>query len=187
LSGFDELPMGSYEDGLAMVGYTQERRVGEAPVSEGTVKLFSAMLRDGNASYWDREFAEQRWGAQVAPPALLHTWVLPLTWRPQGADDRIALCARIPLPGSSLINVGTDVTYHRHVRVGDVISVVETVTGISELKRSRVGEGYFVTTTAVYTDQHDETIAEYVNVLFRYEPAPTPASEAQAAEAQVSA
>ena len=77
----------------------------------------------------------------------------------------------MPLPGSSLINVGTDVTYFRHVRVGDVISVVESVTAVSGQKTTRLGEGHFVTTTAVYTDQHGEKIAEYVNKLYRFEPA----------------
>jgi acyl dehydratase len=172
VSGFPDLPTGSYEDGLAMVGYTEEQRIGEAPVSEGTVKLFAAMIEDPNPGYWDAEWARRRWGAQVAPPAMLHSWTMPLMWRPQGADDRVALCTKVPLPGSSLINAGTDVTYFRHARVGDVIRVVESVTSVSEKKTSRIGQGHFVTTTAVYLNQDDEKIAEYVNVLFRFEPHP---------------
>ena len=130
MSGFPDLPIGTYEDGLAMVGYTEEQRVGEAPVSEATIKLFTAMIEDPNPSYWDPGFADEQWGAQVAPPAMLHSWTMPLMWRPQGADDRVALCTKVPLPGSSLINVGTDVTYFRHARVGDLIRVVDELNGV---------------------------------------------------------
>jgi acyl dehydratase len=174
--GFSDLPVGTYEDALAMVGYTEELRLGEAPVSEATIKVYAALIEDANPSYWDTEWATRRWGSLVAPPGQLHTWTLPLTWRPQGADDRIALCARVPLPGSSLINTSTDVTFFRHVRVGDYVTLVETVTSISPPKTTRVGVGHFVVTTATYADQKGDRIAEYVNNLFRFEPHPEGAS-----------
>ena len=168
--GYSDLPVGTYEDGLAMVGHTEEMRIGEAPVSEATIKVFAALIEDANPSYWDAEWSASQWGAPVAPPGQLHTWTMPLLWRPEGADERIALCVRVPLPGSSFINVGTEVAYFRHVRVGDVVNLVEEVTAVSPEKSTRLGVGHFVTTTAWYADQHGDRIAEYVNHLFRFEP-----------------
>src|SRR5687768_14794150 len=38
------------------------------PVEESRVADFCAMVEDGNALYWDRRLAIERYGAPVAPP-----------------------------------------------------------------------------------------------------------------------
>jgi acyl dehydratase len=165
-----EFPIGTYEDAVKMIGVQQEVRFGEAPVSWALIKAFAAMIEDPNVTYWDEERARQLWGSVVAPPGMLHAWVMPLLWRPEGKDERTALAARVPLPGTSLINVSTDVEYFRPVRVGETINVVETLVSVSEEKATRLGVGHFVTSVAVYRNGEGAKIADYYNTLYRFTP-----------------
>lgn len=167
---FSNFPTGSYEDALKWIGYAHPRRAGELPVEKSAVQLLAGMVEDSNPSYWDEDWAIRTWGAVVAPPAQLQTWVIPLPWKPEGADTHIALASQVPLPGRSLINVTTDVTYERHARVGETVYVEERVTAVSPAKTSRVGTGHFVTTQATYSGTDGDVIAIYTNTLFRFDP-----------------
>jgi hypothetical protein len=168
---FPTLPVGTYEDALAMVGFEQEIRYSEVPASQSLIAYFCALLEDPNPSYWDAGEAERLWGSLVAPPAMMHVWLMPLPWRPQGADTRFALAMTVPLPGSDLINVGVDCTYERHVRVGDELSVIERLDSVGPEKTTRLGTGHFIVTTATYRNGAGDLIGTLENTLFRYEPA----------------
>jgi acyl dehydratase len=164
------LPLGAYEDALTMIGVQQEIQFGEVPVSLAMIKAFAAVVEDSSPAYWDTTEARRLWGGIVAPPGMLHGWVMPLVWRPGGREKRTALSARIPLPGTSLINVSTDVEYFDYVRPGDTVNVTETLTAVSEEKLTRLGVGHFVTTLAVYRTGTGVRIADYRNTLYRYTP-----------------
>jgi acyl dehydratase len=164
------LPIGTLDDARAMVGKRTPPRVATAPVSEGRIQQFCAMTRDGNPSYWDRDFARARWGDVIAPPAMLETWLMPLEWSPTSAAPEPRIMARVPLPGRSMINGGNDTTFHRPVLVGDVLSVEEEVVSVSDLKSTRLGHGHFVETLSVFRNQRGDVVAEVRNTLFRFEP-----------------
>jgi len=165
-----ELPVGTYQDAVALIGVQQEIQFGEVPVSLALIKAFAAAFEDPNPAYWDEREADRLWGGVIAPPGMLHGWVMPLLWRPEGRGERTALAARVPLPGSSLINVSTDVEYFDHVRPGDTVNVTETLISVSLQKSTRLGIGHFVTTLAVYRTGTGAHIANYYNTLFRYTP-----------------
>ena len=55
-SGFD-LPIGTYEEARAMIGTRTEAEFATHDVAWPLIKYFCAMVHDGNASYWDEEFA----------------------------------------------------------------------------------------------------------------------------------
>ncbi|MCX2931810.1 MaoC family dehydratase N-terminal domain-containing protein [Mycobacterium sp. CVI_P3] len=165
-----ELPKGTYEDAVAMIGVQQQIQFGEVPVSLALIRVFAATVEDPNPAYWDIAEARRLWGGIGAPPGMLHGWVMPLLWRPDGREERTALSARIPLPGTSLINVSTDVEYFDFARPGDTINVTETMTAVSGEKSTRLGVGHFVTTLAIYRTGTGARIADYRNTLFRYTP-----------------
>ncbi|HTK62095.1 MAG TPA: hypothetical protein VL595_06950, partial [Pseudonocardia sp.] len=48
-----DLPRGSYEDALLWVGREREVQFAEVAVNHPMVKVFAAMVEDGNRSYWD--------------------------------------------------------------------------------------------------------------------------------------
>jgi acyl dehydratase len=164
------LPIGTLEDARAMIGKRTSPRYADAEVSLGRIQQFCAMTRDGNPSYWDPHFATERWGGIVAPPAMLETWLMPLEWSPWSATPQPRLPARIPLPGRSMINGGNDAVFHREVRVGDRLSVEEELVSVSDLKQTRLGDGHFVETLSVFSNQDGAVVAEVRNTLFRFTP-----------------
>ena len=164
------LAFGTYADAKKMEGFEQEVRHAEVPVSQAMIAFFCSSIEDGNASYWDPEFARHCWGSLVAPPAMVNVWMMPLPWRPQGADLRPSIALSVPLPGSVLINVGIDVEFERHVRLGDCLHSIERVDRIGPEKRTRLGVGHFIDSSARIYNQDGELVATHKNTLFRYEP-----------------
>ena len=166
------LPAGTYEQAKAMIGTRSGRRYAEGPVNPAMIKYFCCAVEDGNPSYWDEEFATKQWGAIIAPPAMLVHWLLPAPWHPGersgGELTPLVLRTQVPLPGDTIINVGVDYQYLRPVRVGDRLSMVEELTGVSELKTTRLGVGHFVDTRTTYYNQHDDVVGIENNTLYRF-------------------
>jgi acyl dehydratase len=166
-TGYD-IAMGTYEDAVAMIGHTSAVRFGEAPVNLSMVRHFAAMVHDGNASFWDEEFAGEHWGGPVAPPAMLMTWVMPLEWKPGGALPVPLLTARVPLPGSTFVNASNDTEFFHPVQVGDRLNVTEELVDVSVAKRTALGTGHFVTTCSTFRREDWVVVARMTNVLFRF-------------------
>jgi hypothetical protein len=161
-----EYSNGSYEDALALVGRLSQENRADMPIEHSLIELFASHLEDARSEYWTRN------GDTIAPPALLISMFMRLPWRPPGEPRSGSLSSKIPLPGSTVINVSTDTTYFRQLRVGDELTVTERLANISALKRTRLGEGHFVTIVAEYVDQHGNRVAENINTAFRFQPPP---------------
>ena len=169
-----QLAFGSYEDALCMVGAKSEPRTAATPVSGARIQLFAAMVRDGNRSYWDAEFARERWGGLLAPPALLMGWLIPPPWEPrqQGSakPPAASVVLRVPLPGTTFINAANDVEFLQPIVEGDLLTVVEELVSVSPEKRTRLGVGHFVETLETYRRQDGAVVATCRNTLFRFTP-----------------
>lgn len=162
---------GTVEDARALIGVPQSAKMGQVPVDLAMIRLFCGMVEDANQSFWDDEFAQRIWGGVPSPPPLLFTWTLPLPWNPATPHRQGPLCIRVPLPGTHLANVKQGAEFFAPILVGDRLSMVETLTDLSAEKATRLGRGYFITTTADFTRNGDEEIiATLTNVLFRYTP-----------------
>ena len=161
------LATGTYEDAVAMIGETL-RATSPVEVNWPMIQLFCAMTEDANPSYWDPAFAEATWGGIVSPPGMLLTWLLPRAWTPSGPEELPLIAARVPLPGDTIINVSTETELPRPMLVGDRLSSSDEVTAVSPLKRTRLGEGHFVTSVLTVTNQHDQVVARVTNVAFRF-------------------
>jgi acyl dehydratase len=166
-----QLAFGTYEDALRMVGAASEPRTAAAAVSGARIQLFAAMVHDGNRSYWDAEYARQRWGGLVAPPALLMGWLIPPPWQPQGTPRPAGLVLRIPLPGTTFINAANDVEFLEPIIEGDLLTVVEELVSVSPEKTTRLGVGHFVQTLETFRRQDGTVVARNRNTLFRFTPA----------------
>jgi acyl dehydratase len=174
-----QLAFGTYEDALQMVGATSEPRSAATAVSGARIQLFAAMVHDGNRSYWDAEYARQRWGGLLAPPASLMGWLIPPPWQPpqQGGSARppaAGLVLRVPLPGTTFINAANDVEFLEPIVEGDLLTVVEELVSVSPEKQTRLGIGHFVQTLETYRRQDGTVVARNRNTLFRFTPAATP-------------
>jgi acyl dehydratase len=151
---------GSAEEGMAWIGRDDGPRECERVIDEAQAQLFCALVRDANPAYWARP------PAGVMPPGLLLSLTVPLPWRPDGADRR-PLWARVPLPGDRLINVSTTTEHQAPIALGARLQVREEVVAVSPEKRTRVGDGQFLTTRSDYLHE-DRVVATHENVLLRY-------------------
>lgn len=165
-----QLTFGSYEDALRMVGQAAAPRTAATPISGARIQLFAAMVRDGNRSYWDAEFARDQWGGLLAPPALLMGWLIPPPWQQGGRPPTASLALRVPLPGSTFINAANDVEFLEPIVEGDVLTAVEELVSVSPEKRTRLGVGHFVETLETYRRQDGAVVAKSRNTLFRFTP-----------------
>jgi acyl dehydratase len=166
------LSYGSYEDARAMVGTRMPSRAVDFPVGSAMVRTFCALVEDPNPHYWDDAASEQTWGRRVSPPGMLPVWSMAMPWTPQAGrvQGSVSLAPNVPLPGTSMINVSTDVRHHRPIEVGTQLSVSFELRDVSEEKRTRLGVGHFVTTVAHYEDEAGRAVASSTAVLFRYTP-----------------
>jgi acyl dehydratase len=166
-SDYADFPVGSYADALAMVGHHDEPMQAEVPVEIGQIRALAALVQDANPCFWDEESSDELWGAQVAPAAILQALFQPYRWHPE-REPLLPLGARVPLPGATLINVRTENTFLRPLRLGDRLTLVERVDAVSPEKSTRLGVGHFVTTVGTFRDAEGSVVAEGRNILFRF-------------------
>lgn len=159
---------GSLEEGRALLHVRSATNHGAMPVSDVRIAQYCGLIEDGNPSYWDRDQATRIWGRPVAPPAMLQVWVMPLPWAPGVTPRPQSMMMDLPLPADSLVNISTDISYHRPIFEGEKISFWDEATEISEEKTTRLGTGFFVTTLSHFFNQDGEEVATGTNVQFRF-------------------
>lgn len=169
-----EFAFGSYADALQMVGFCTEPRFAGTAVSASRIQFFASLVRDGNPSYWDDEFAHRVWGGLVAPPGMLMSWLIPPPWLPSGQPPVPSIAIRVPLPGTTFINASNDAEFLTPILEGDRLSVVEKVVSVSPEKQTRLGAGHFVETEDTYRRADGAAVARNRNTLFRYTPTGQP-------------
>lgn len=162
------LAIGTYEDACRMIGAKGETNVAEIDVNAPMIQYYCATVEDANPSYWSEDFAARQWGGLISPPSMLHSWILPLPWRPDGARQIKSLSLSVPLPGDKPINVSSEAEFFIPIRVGDRLRSTDELISISEEKRTKVGTGHFVETRTTVRNQRDEVVARVTNILFRY-------------------
>jgi len=161
---------GSYEEGKALLGVRSGTNFGAYPATDVRAAQYCALIEDGNPSYWDAAESARIWGRPVAPPAMLQGLTMPLPWSPRGETELDFMLMNLPLPGETLINVSTDIVYHRPIYLGETINFWDEAVDISEEKDTRLGLGCFVTTVAHYQNEQGEAVATATNVQFRFTP-----------------
>ncbi|WP_199542461.1 FAS1-like dehydratase domain-containing protein [Prauserella endophytica] len=163
------LAFGTYAEGLRWVGRSTPVRPCSDPVNHAQVKAYAALVRDGNPSYWDEQWASDTWGDVLSPPGMLMVWSWPLAWVP----DHVAtyppmLAPLVPLPGDRVVNASSRTCFGPLIRVGDRLTVEETVKAVSPERRTALGPGHFITTEATYRLPDGTPVATHVNTMLRY-------------------
>lgn len=154
------LRFGTSEEGRSWCGRVWERRYAALAVNRAMILDFCALVEDANPAYWNGD--EAPWG-------LLMTWSMPLPWHPTAKRRPTLAALEVPLPGHHIINVSTDTRFERKVRVGEMVSWVDELLDVSEPKRTRLGEGHFITTRTTYAGDGEQPVAINTNVIFRYD------------------
>lgn len=137
--------------------------------------------------YYDEAIARAHgYRTIVAPAAMIRLWAMGPYWKPgdpppypdepekQGTIHAI----NIPAPGSEGVNVGSEWEYFEPLHPGDRISGVWKLSGVAP-KRTRLGEGAFLTTESTYRKQTGEVVAVEINTVFRFTRDADPVEDAQ--------
>ncbi len=181
-------------------------------VSEAMIAMWADALLDDNPVYVD-DAAARATGREgiIAPPTMIQAWIMPKLsvmaqaapeapgyepWlrgraRTGGPDSEAALqvyriLAERGFSNSAATNCRQD--YHAELRPGDRIRAVTTVDKVSDLKRTAMGYGHFLTTRYEFYDQDDRHVATQLWTVLRFRapdeaPAAPPAAEAVAVQA----
>ncbi|HET6874486.1 MAG TPA: OB-fold domain-containing protein [Acidimicrobiales bacterium] len=155
------------------------RRVGPPstardPVNQPMIRHWCDAMGDDNPVYTDPDYAAaSRHGGIVAPPTMLQAWNMQGLRRDPGATPaQTELMSLLDGAGyTSVVATNCEQEYVRYLRPGDVLTEDSVVEDISPLKRTALGEGYFVTTRRTYTDGDGQVVATMLFRLLKFRPA----------------
>jgi acyl dehydratase len=150
------------------------------PVNVPMIRHWVDALDDRNPVYLDEQAAAgSRFGAVVAPPAMLQTWTMP---RPK--IESIAERGGAPgeIRGENPITeldaagyVGTlatnsELEFVRYLRPGDRLRTENHVDSISNRKTTALGQGYFLTWVTTYRTDAGEVVGRQLFRIFKFDP-----------------
>ncbi len=143
------------------------------PVNRPMIHHWCDAIGDTNPIYVDEELAAQSvHGGLVAPPTMLQAWGMGGL---RGRGPSLPEHARAPMQAgadrgpvgllheagyTSVVATDCEQEYKRYLRPGDVLRTGGGLESISTLKKTALGDGYFVTNLSTYWDQNDEVVAE---------------------------
>ena len=154
------------------------------PVNQPMIRHWCDAIGDANPVYTDPQAAAASvHGEVIAPPTMLQAWTMPgLGPRPtagEGETDANARLAQILADAGleAVVATNCEQVYHRDLHLGDHLTVHTHIESVSEHKSTALGDGYFVTTTMTYVDQHGDEVATMRFRTLRYRPRSTDARD----------
>jgi uncharacterized OB-fold protein len=154
-------------------------RVARDPVNLPMIHHWADAMGDTNPTYE---------ADGVAPPAMVQVWTMPGLHRPtasiSAADPFAEMLAVLDDAGyTSIVATNSEQTYHRYLRLGELLEVRSRLREVVGPKRTALGEGYFVTTESTWYVGTEAVATMLFRVLkFRpsapAEPSATPAPDA---------
>ena len=132
----------------ALLGLGQRNRVARELVNTFQILQFCDAIYDDNPIYRDAAAGTRAGhGGQVAPPGMLQAWTMaPL--RPGTTERPLLSEARDIFRDhgyEGVVATNYDLQHERYFAVGDRVTETATIEGISELKETPIGTGFFLT------------------------------------------
>ena len=125
-------------------------------IQKGLWQNFCSSIEDGNKIYWDEGVAECLTEELIAHPAMLPSWVHDFEWHPQRKkvqpmELHFHLKNILNLPLGIVTEV--DIEYYLPIKDGDAISANQTLLSVSELVKTKLGEGRYWVIEVKYFNQ----------------------------------
>lgn len=176
--------MGSlYEDRLREhIGNESARMEAVDSVGPQMIRHWVEVMHDENPAYSDPDWASRsRFGAAVAPGAMMQVWSMAPLWPTRDVAD-LPIKPIDEVLGeqgyTEVVATGQSQKIEKLARVGDTVSFVVRLADVSESDhKTRLGRAYFVTFEYRFTNQDDELLGTQSFTYMRYKPEPTPAEE----------
>jgi uncharacterized OB-fold protein/acyl dehydratase len=159
----------------ALIGVPGETSVARYPVSEAMIHHWCDAIGDENPIYTDAQAAAaQGLAGPVAPLTMLQAWTMPGLKPVQEVPgtDMVRIFEEAGFTG--VVATNCDQQYARYVRPGDVIHSRQQLESVSDLKKTALGEGHFVTQVWSYSDADDQVVGtmRFRMLFFRPRAAP---------------
>lgn len=178
-----------------LIGRRKEVGARARPLSEDEIHLWCEVLEDWNPLYWDRDYAAaSRHGGIIAPPlALLYGpgssaaigvgYLKPGEKVPESVkkgltgmallqemrQEFVAANAPLSLPEFPEVVISDSrVDHYRAARAGDTVRTVQEMIDCGPKKKTRLGEGYFLTWLNSDYNQRDELLKTVRYTMFCY-------------------
>lgn len=143
-------------------------------VNQAMIRHWCDAIGDDNPIYTDPEAAARSvHGGIVAPPTMLQAWTMRgLNPPPSGQGTFGELLAELDGAGyTSTVATSQEQEYVRYLRLGDHITMTQTIEAVSDEKHTALGDGHFVTTRMTFTDQDGEVVGTQTWSILKYKPA----------------
>lgn len=163
-------------------------------VNQPMIRHWCDAMGDENPVYTDAAEVEASvHGGIVAPPTMLQVWNMRGLKRTAAGPEPDAggqneLMALLDGAGfTSVVATDCEQEYNRYLRVGDVLTETGVIESVSPLKRTALGDGYFVTTLRTYRDQAGEVVGTMRFRILKFRPRAGGADVAEAAPPEAAA
>jgi acyl dehydratase len=164
----DEIPA----EVQALIGVSLYEEQTEFDIEMGYVYNTCAAVENGNPLFWDKEVAAAITGGQITPPTMLSVWFRPHYWAPGASVDRKALQAHFDLKEKldlpEAVVTTNETIFGEPVRIGDILTVRQTIKSISDIKKTKLGEGRFWVIEVETTNQHGEHVGTDIYTCLGY-------------------
>src|SRR5574340_438093 len=159
----------------AQLGKPGEPQVACDPVNQPMIRHWCDALEDHNPVYTDAAFAAHSvHGEIVAPPTMLFSWTRPghvPAATPLAAGPQSRFMAALAEAGySSTIGTNTEFEFPRYLRLGEILSSVQSVSEIAPEKQTGLGAGHFLTSITEYRNQRGELAGRVTFRLLAFKP-----------------
>lgn len=158
------------EKDKALIGKEGEPLHAPDAVCKCMIRHYCEMMEDANPLYTDEEYAKKsKYKGIIAPFQMLMVWCMPRMW-PWPEFPWIPM-ADLELPGVDTW-IGTDMVheFYKPVRPGDKLYYILKLDSVSEMKKTRIGEGHFITSTQTYYNQKGEVVGKEIRTVLKYKP-----------------
>jgi 3-methylfumaryl-CoA hydratase len=169
-----QLRIGTWEETEEFVGTSFPTVRGADAVEAGAIRRRLEVLEWDCPLHCDTHGSGSD-GGPIAPATMVGTFAMPAYWVPGDApmyEDGMAklpplFLDQIPAPGARMLVTEWALETYRYLRPGDQVNATTTVMS-AERKRTRLGEGVFLTLRTEYTDQRDVVVAVRELTVLRF-------------------
>lgn len=170
-----------YEDRLRQhVGSESARFEAVDSVGPQMIRKWVEVVHDRNPAFTDAEWAAgSRFGALVAPAAMMQVWSMAPLW-PERDIPPLPIAPIDEALGeqgfTEVVATGQSIDVDSLAKVGDRVNYIVRVASVTpEEKRTRLGPAYFVTFEYIFSNQDGVKLGTLSFTYMRYKPEPAEA------------
>ncbi|WP_122816874.1 FAS1-like dehydratase domain-containing protein [Nocardioides pantholopis] len=144
-----------------------QTRVYTAPEPFGAAagRYFGLAIGDDNPLYSDPDYARAQGLAGVTAPLTLVCETNQYAGLPMDAEGYAGHTWQLDIPGTRQVRGGNKYTFHRRIRPEDVVTATWRITSVTEKVTGSGNQMLIVGSTATYTNQEDELLAENAETI----------------------